>query len=237
MENTRLLPVSGDDIGSFVRVSNDGEKWECLELARIITHEESEYSDRGIYRGLDVLTVYVCWVDHYDEDGKRTPTMNTKSFFRATKMKADQVSTPESAYELCHQRVKELESQFKKEKAYLTELEKVLVDDWILSGCDKKEVQVNGRRCSLTIDTKQNFYVKVGDRDVARKTVEKLGVDGMMKTDFDDAKLAEYLNERMVRNMEGPPEFPGVPKELTDLVKVHEWSVIKRRSLGARVPD
>ena len=229
--------MSSDDIGSFVRVSNDGEKWECLELARIITHEESEYSERGIYRGLDVTSVYVCWLDHYDDDGKRTPTSETQSFVYATKMKVDQMTTPESAYELCHQRVKELESQFKKEKAYLAELDKVLVEDWILSGCDKKEVQVNGRRCSLTIDTKQNFYVKVGDRDVARKTIEKLDVDGMMKTDFDDDKLAEYLNERMVRKLEGPPEFPGVPKELTDLVSVYERSVIKRRSLGARVPD
>ena len=236
MENTRLLPVSHDDIGSFVRVSNDGEKWECLELARIITHE-SKFDSDSVYLGLDALIVYVCWVDLYDEDGKRTPTGNTKSFFRATKMKVDQMTTPESAYELCHQRVKDLESKLKKEKAYLTELDKVLVEDWILSGCDKKEVQVNGRRCSLTIDTKQNFYVKVGDRDVARKTVEKLGVDGMMKTDFDDDKLAEYLNERMVRKLEGPPEFPGVPKELTDLVSVYERSVIKRRSLGARVPD
>ena len=228
-----IHPVSEDDIGRTVLVSENGERWETAELARILINRESD-GPREIYERIG----YVCWDDYVDpENGRTEPMGRVKTWPMAKRIVCDIMSTAETAYELCFRRVNELASALKKERSYLTELERVLIEDWEVSGCDKMEVQVNGRRSTLKIEYKTKAYVLVENRDKLMAKMKRLGVDGVVGESIDDGRLQEYLLSSAVQNPDGTHQFPDVPQDVLDLVKVYEWPTINRRSLGAKVPD
>lgn len=224
MQSVQSRLANREDVGSLVQVSNDLEHWETKILARIIADESDECFSQS----------FVCWADGIDGDDAK-PSPYTLTFKYATVDREPASLSHEQRFLIEKQKIQETEQKLKQMKADLEQLEKVIQEDWIIDGIAKKEIRVDGgRRASLSIVNKLSCSINKADRETVRALIENYGIENVVVTDVDTARLKAWMTQGAEINPDGTFDLSSVPEDILSLVHIYQRGKLSVRSLGVK---
>lgn len=211
--STTKLSADFEDIGKLVSVSNDGERWEQRELARIVVENDRPafyvWSESDPTRCEPIK--YACKFDPLDDGNPIT----SEKLFLLQKLRI----------EACADQLAAL-------KDGQASIEKQIQKEWREKSISKLEIQVGTRRVSLSMHVKIFCNVRKDRRQFLTDYAQQNNLDFLVSTDVDTARLKTWMEDNGEKLEDGSYDLSFIPEEISDSLFVYQQGKLSARAVG-----
>lgn len=207
------LSADFEDLGKLVSVSNDGERWEQRELARIVVENDSP--------------AFYVWSE--------SDPMRCEPVKRACKFDPLDDGNPittEKLFMLQKERIEQCNDQLAALRDGQSAIEKQIQKEWREKGIKKLEIQVGSRRVSLSMNVEIFCNVYKAKRQWLTEFAQNHDLDFLVSTDIDTTRLKSWMKDNGEKKEDGSYDLSFIPEEMASAMCIYQQGKMSVRKVG-----